>query len=44
MKADITIGDRAPGFSLPDSSGELVQMDDILQERSLIVVFYRGFW
>jgi hypothetical protein len=39
----IAVGDRAPSFELPDSTGRLVQLDDYLGSRA-VVVFYRGFW
>jgi hypothetical protein len=39
----IAVGDRAPSFELADSTGRLVQLDDYLGSRA-VVVFYRGFW
>src|SRR6185437_8781498 len=37
-------GDNAPGFQLPDQSGNLVDSADLLQRGPLIVCFIRGRW
>ncbi len=35
----------APQFSLPDTDGELVSLDDLLAGgRPAVLVFYRGHW
>jgi hypothetical protein len=39
----VAVGARAPSFELSDSTGRLVQLDDYLGSRT-VVVFYRGFW
>lgn len=46
------LGQKAPEFSLPDTSGKPVRLSDLLAapiapgaERSwLLLIFYRGFW
>ncbi|MDQ6957272.1 MAG: peroxiredoxin-like family protein, partial [Mariprofundaceae bacterium] len=38
------VGDRAPAFNLENSSGELLAMQDFLQQGVLVVNFYRGAW
>ncbi|MEM9020833.1 MAG: peroxiredoxin-like family protein [Planctomycetota bacterium] len=38
------VGDRAPGFTLPDPLGREVALDSLLGEGPVIVVFYRGAW
>lgn len=37
------VGSAAPPLELPDQSGRLVDIDDYLGQR-VVVVFYRGFW
>ena len=39
-----TVGGIAPDFKLPDVSGSLVSLSDLLSENRLVVlVFYRGY-
>ena len=46
------LGQKAPGFTLPDASGKRVSLSDLLaapvpaeEHRSwLLLIFYRGFW
>lgn len=38
-KAAIRKGDKAPGFTLPDSSGKTVQLDDFKGRRLLVYFF-----
>jgi len=38
------IGDQAPGFSLPNSNGEMVQLSDLLARGPVVITFYRGEW
>lgn len=40
----LAVGDRAPGFTLPDALGRLVSLDDLLAEGPVVAVFYRGEW
>lgn len=37
-------GEIAPDFSLPDTSGHLVQLSDLLVRGPVVVTFYRGGW
>jgi len=39
-----TIGDPAPDLTLPDSTGAVRRLDDLLGERGLVLIFYRGHW
>ncbi len=40
----IKVGDKAPGFALPDArTGEVVKLADLLG-RPLLVYFGRGTW
>jgi len=38
------VGDRAPGFRLPDAGGGDVALDDLLGAGPVVLVFYRGAW
>ena len=38
------IGDRAPDFTLPDATGELVRLADLLARGPVVVTFFRGTW
>lgn len=38
------VGDRAPGFTLPNIAGQSVSSTDLLARGPLIVSFYRGKW
>ena len=37
-------GDQAPRFSLPNTSGELINLADLLTEGPVVITFYRGVW
>jgi len=37
-------GDKAPGFSLPDTVGTLFNSEKLLDKGPLVVCFYRGVW
>lgn len=36
----VKVGDRAPEFTLPDQSGEVVSLKDFLGKRSIVLYFY----
>ena len=38
------VGDAAPDFSLPNTSGELVSLSGLLARGPAVVTFYRGAW
>jgi len=38
------VGDAAPDFELPDPSGRLVRLRELLADGPVIVSFYRGQW
>ena len=40
----IKIGDKAPGFSLENTSNTLVTMDSLLSQGPLVLAFFRGKW
>ena len=39
----VAVGAKAPVFTLPDHTGAEIGLDDFAG-RSLVMVFYRGFW
>lgn len=40
----IGVGDTAPSFELPDSTGTLVRSQDLLAKGPLVLTFFRGHW
>ena len=40
----IASGDKAPDFSLPAASGQLVSLEKLLKSGPVVVTFYRGDW
>ena len=37
-------GDMAPEFELPDSTGQVRTLEDLLKDDNLHLVFFRGMW
>jgi len=37
-------GEIAPDFELPDSTGKLRRLRELLSHSTLVLVFYRGNW
>ena len=44
MDRVLTVGETAPGFSLPDQNGNPVSSSELLAKGPLVVSFYRGVW
>ena len=40
----LKVGDRAPGFVLPDGNEHPVDSHELLTRGPLVVTFYRGRW
>ena len=40
----IKVGQPAPDFSLEDVNGNPVTLSDFHGKRSVVLVFYRGYW
>jgi len=37
-------GDKAPTFSLPNATGKMIKLSDLLQQGAVVLTFYRGTW
>ena len=37
-------GDQAPAFALPNQDGKIVRSDELLEQGSLVLSFFRGHW
>ena len=37
-------GDQAPHFSLTNAAGEMINTKEILSQRLMVLMFYRGGW
>jgi len=37
-------GEPMPGFVLPDANGEMIRLDDLLDEGPVAITFHRGHW
>ena len=44
MDRVIKVGDRLPGFGLPNAYGREVHSSDLLVRGPLILTFFRGAW
>jgi len=44
QECSIQIGQKAPNFEALDQNGKTLKSADLLKEKQLIVVFYRGQW
>ena len=40
----IVVGETAPDFSLPDSTGASWQLSALTKDSLCVVIFYRGHW
>lgn len=40
----LKVGESAPGFSLPDENGNLVELKGLLAQGPVVISFYRGQW
>lgn len=40
----LTVGDKAPRFSLPSATGQTLSSDALLAEGPVVLTFYRGAW
>ncbi len=42
--ARIKPGDAAPDFTLEDQDGKAVSLSDYRNKKTVVLVFYRGYW
>ena len=42
--AGLSVGERAPDFTLPNQRGEMVTLSDRLSRGPVVLNFYRGVW
>ena len=42
--AGLSVGERAPEFTLPNQRGEMVSLSDRLSRGPVVLNFYRGVW
>jgi hypothetical protein len=42
--AGLSVGERAPDFTLPNQRGEMVNLRDRLSRGPVVLTFYRGVW
>jgi peroxiredoxin len=40
----VTVGEKAPGFALPNATGATVILDALLRQGPVVLSFYRGGW
>lgn len=40
----ITVGDKAPNFRLPNATGQMVMLSELLTDGPVVLTFYRGAW
>lgn len=44
MERTLKAGDPAPGFTLPNEQGQMVDSSELLRRGPLVLSFYRGVW
>jgi cytochrome oxidase Cu insertion factor (SCO1/SenC/PrrC family) len=40
----VKVGQPAPDFALEDSDGKAITLSDLRGKKSVVLVFYRGYW
>jgi len=40
----VKVGQPAPDFTLEDASGKTISLSDFRGKKSVLLVFYRGYW
>ncbi|MBI3030458.1 MAG: redoxin domain-containing protein [Candidatus Rokubacteria bacterium] len=42
--ATVAVGEPAPDFTLPDARGQAVTLSSFKGQKTVVLVFYRGYW
>jgi cytochrome oxidase Cu insertion factor (SCO1/SenC/PrrC family) len=40
----VKVGQPAPDFTLEDADGKAITLSDLRGKKSVVLVFYRGYW
>ena len=40
----IKVGQAAPNFTLEDMDGKTITLSDFREKKTVVLVFYRGYW
>jgi cytochrome oxidase Cu insertion factor (SCO1/SenC/PrrC family) len=40
----VKVGQPAPDFTLEDADGKAITLSDLRDKKSVVLVFYRGYW
>ncbi len=43
-RAKVAVGQPAPDFTLPDARGQAVTLSSFKGQKTVVLVFYRGYW
>ena len=44
LEKTVKVGDKAPAFSLENTSGDVISLANLLSKGPLVLAFYRGKW
>lgn len=44
IEKSLKVGDKAPDFELPNVTGKMVRLSELLQRGPVVLAFYRGGW
>jgi hypothetical protein len=44
LEKALKVGDTAPAFTLPNSTGKIIDSGSLLRQGPLVILFYRGKW
>jgi len=44
LESALKKGDKAPDFELPDATGKIVRLSDLLKSGPVVLTWYRGGW
>lgn len=44
METALKAGDRAPAFTLPNATGDMVSLEELLKDGPVVIAWYRGGW